>query len=139
MLNSHLSAGELMRDKRLGAGLLQRLARAGIASAFIKLGFDAAREPGGRPARVEAFGIPEPELMVRLNGAGMVAAGTTLALGIRPRESALALLLLLIPTTVVGHAFWREGEAPGRRAQETQFLKNTAMAGGLLAVVAGEI
>jgi putative oxidoreductase len=139
MLDSHLSAGEFMREKRLGAGLLHRVARAAIASAFIKLGFDAAREPGGRPARVEAFGIPEPELMVRLNGAGMVAAGATLALGIRPRESALALLLLLLPTTVVGHPFWQEREAPARRAQEIQFLKNTTMAGGLLAVIAGEV
>ena len=127
-----------MREKRLGSQLLHRLGRAAIAVPYIKLGLDAAREPGGRPARVEAAGLPRAELLVRLNGAGMVAAGAALALGIRPRESALVLLLLLVPTTVVGHAFWQEREAPARHAQEIQFLKNASMAGGLLAVIAAE-
>jgi uncharacterized membrane protein YphA (DoxX/SURF4 family) len=127
-----------MGDRHRTTGLLHRLARAAVASAFVKLGFDAAREPGSRPARVEAFGIPQPEVMVRLNGAGMVAAGTALALGIRPRESALTLLLLLLPTTVVGHPFWKEPEAPARQSQQIQFLKNASMAGGLLALIAAE-
>jgi putative oxidoreductase len=127
-----------MGEKHLVTGLLRRLGRAGIGAAFAKLGLDAAREPGGRPSRVEAAGIPRPELMVRLNGAGMVAAGTALALGIRPRTSALALLLLLAPTTAVGHPFWKEEEAPARHAQEVQFLKNLSMAGGLLGVIAAE-
>jgi putative oxidoreductase len=127
-----------MGEKHLGTRLLRHLGRVGVASAFIKLGLDAAREPGGRPARVEAVGIPQPELMVRLNGAGMVVAGAALALGIRPRESALALLLLLAPTTVVGHPFWNEEDPAARHAQEVQFLKNASMAGGLLAVIAAK-
>jgi uncharacterized membrane protein YphA (DoxX/SURF4 family) len=75
--------------------------------------------------------------MVRLNGGGMVLAGTALALGIKPRLSALALLGLLIPTTIVGHPFWN-AEGPARTAQQTQFLKNVSIAGGLLSVAAQE-
>ncbi|MDB5114158.1 MAG: DoxX family protein [Chloroflexi bacterium] len=126
-----------MRDKHGKPTVLRRLGRIGIASVFIHSGIDAAFEPGMRPAKLEAVGIPEPELMVRLNGAGMAIAGTTLGLGIRPRESALALLALLVPTTLVGHAFWNE-EGPARRMQEMQFLKNVALAGGLLTVIASE-
>jgi putative oxidoreductase len=126
-----------MRDKHGGPTVLRRLGRIGIASIFIHSGIDAAFEPGMRPAKLEAVGIPEPELMVRLNGAGMAIAGTTLGLGIRPRESALALLALLVPTTLVGHAFWNE-EGPARRMQEMQFLTNVALAGGLLTVIASE-
>jgi putative oxidoreductase len=126
-----------MRDKHARPTVLHRLGRIGIASIFIHSGIDAAFEPGTRPAKLEAVGIPEPELMVRLNGAGMAVAGTTLGLGIRPRESALALLALLVPTTLVGHAFWNE-EGPARRMQEVQFLKNVALAGGLLTVIASE-
>lgn len=123
-----------MRDRECGPGMLGRLGRAGIASMFISSGIAAARTPGGRPAKVEAAGIPQPELMVRLNGTGMAVAGTALALGIRPRVSALALLALLVPTTLVGHAFWSL-EGPDRSAQEVHFLKNVAIAGGLLSVI----
>ena len=123
------------RDR--GPGLLARLSRVGLASVFITSGIETAREPGARTEKLEAFGLPQPDLLVRLNGAGMAVAGTTLALGIRPRESALALLALLVPTTVVGHPFWTL-EGPARRMQEVQFLKNTAMAGGLMALIALE-
>jgi uncharacterized membrane protein YphA (DoxX/SURF4 family) len=123
------------RDR--GSGLLARLGRVATASIFITSGIETAREPGARTEKLEAFGLPQPDLLVRLNGAGMAVAGTTLALGIRPRESALTLLALLIPTTVVGHPFWTL-EGPARRMQEVQFLKNTAMAGGLMALIALE-
>jgi putative oxidoreductase len=124
-----------MRDKHGKPTVLRRLGRIGIASIFIHSGIDTAFEPGARAGKLEAVGIPEPELMVRLNGAGMAIAGTTLGLGIRPRESALALLALLVPTTLVGHAFWNE-EGPARRMHEVHFLKNLAIAGGLLTVIA---
>ena len=126
-----------MRQKHGGHTVLRRLGRIGIASIFIHSGIDSAFEPGMRPGKVEAVGIPEPELMVRLNGAGMAIAGTALGMGIRPRASALALLALLVPTTLVGHPFWNE-EGPARRMQETHFLKNVAIAGGLLTVIACE-
>lgn len=126
-----------MRDNEGGPTLVRRLGRIGIASIFIHSGIDTAFEPGARPAKLEAVGIPQPELMVRLNGAGMAVAGTALGLGIRPRESALALLALLVPTTLVGHPFWN-AEGPARRVQELHFLKNVAIAGGLLTVIACE-
>jgi putative oxidoreductase len=124
-------------DEKRGPGLLGRLGRIGLASIFIQSGIETATNPGGRPAKLEAFGLPQPELLVRLNGGGMAVAGTALALGIKPRLSGLALLALLIPTTVVGHPFWNE-EGPARRQQEVHFLKNVSMAGGLLALIASE-
>jgi putative oxidoreductase len=41
----------------------------------------------------------------------------------------------LIPTTVVGHAFWQEPEVTGRKNQQVQFLKNLGLIGGLLLVL----
>ncbi|MGH7748430.1 MAG: DoxX family protein [Candidatus Dormibacteria bacterium] len=126
-----------MGEEHHDPGLVGRLGRVGLAAIFIQSGIDVAREPGQRVAKVEAMGVPQAELMTRLNGVGMAVAGTALALGIRPRESALALLGLLIPTTLVGHAFWRE-EGPARRMQQVHVLKNIGIAGGLLTVIAGE-
>lgn len=73
------------------------------------------------------------EDLVKLNGAGMVAAASTMALGILPRLSALSLLGLIVPTTIVGHPFWKqEGEL--RQRNMTSWASNAAAAGGLLLV-----
>lgn len=126
-----------MGENHRGPGLLGRLGRAGLGSIFISSGIDVAREPGARVEKVEAAGLPQAELLTRLNGAGMALAGAALALGIRPRTSALALLGMLVPTTLVGHAFWTL-EGPARKAQQVQVFKNVAMAGGLLQVIASD-
>jgi uncharacterized membrane protein YphA (DoxX/SURF4 family) len=78
-----------------------------------------------------------PELAVRANAANMVVSGSMLALGILPRFAAAMLIGSLIPTTVVGHQFWK-AEGPQAGNQLTQFLKNLGLIGGLLAVVVGQ-
>ena len=69
----------------------------------------------------------DPELMVRANGATMVAAGTMLGLGVLPRVAAMALAGALVPTTYAAHAFWTIQD-PAVRAQ----LKNIGLLGGVL-------
>ena len=103
---------------------------------FIQGGSSAYLEPGKRPDKVAKAGIPEPELAVKANGALMAFGGLALALNIWPKLAATALLASLIPTTLVGHAFWQEEEAGPRKAQQTQFAKNLGLIGGLLLVLA---
>jgi putative oxidoreductase len=90
------------------------------------------------PKVAEAVGLPQDtRQLVQLNAGVQVAAGVSLALGVFPRVSALALAGSLVPTTAAGHRFWEETE-PGPRAQQRiHFLKNVAILGGLLYVVAG--
>jgi uncharacterized membrane protein YphA (DoxX/SURF4 family) len=48
------------------------------------------------------------------------------------RLAALVLIGSIIPTTLGGHRFW-EAEEPGmRELQQTQFLKNLGLLGGLI-------
>ena len=61
-----------------------------------------------------------------------VVAGLGLAFGIYPRSAAVALLVFLIPTTLLAHAFWQAAGTASFTVQLLNFLKNTAMAGGLL-------
>ncbi len=61
-----------------------------------------------------------------------VVAGLGLAFGIYPRLAAVALLVFLIPATLVAHAFWQVAGTPAFTGQLLNFLKNTAMAGALL-------
>jgi uncharacterized membrane protein YphA (DoxX/SURF4 family) len=122
--------------------LIRTIARPMLAAPFILGGIAVLRDPGGRVEaarpvveRVAAM-IPiapaNPETAVRLNAAVQVGAGGMLAAGILPRLAALALATSLVPTTIAGHAFWAISDPQKRAMQRTQFLKNTAMMGGLL-------
>ena len=106
-----------------------------LAGMFITGGYGAFKQPGGRVTKVENAGIPMAHQATILNGGTMLIAGTTLAVGVFPKLSALLLLGSLIPTTFVGHNFWDEDEPQTRRNQQTQFTKNLAMMGGLIAVL----
>jgi putative oxidoreductase len=124
------------RRHRTMTTLLYALGRILVATPFIRLGYDAARQPGARVVAAASIGVPEPELAVRVNGWTMVGAGAALALGLFPRLAALALVGSLIPTTAAGHAFWKEDEPAKRTQQFIHFLKNVSMIGALLLVVA---
>lgn len=113
---------------------LRCVARAALGVPFVLLGWGALVEPGGRVKAAEALGLPEPELMVRLNGAAMVAGGAALVVNVLPRAAATGLIAALIPTTLAGHPFWKLDDPEARNAQRVQALKNLAMLGGLLAV-----
>lgn len=107
-----------------------------LAGIFIKGGADAFVQPGGRVATVAAAGLPNPRIAVELNGAAMVIGGSMLALDIAPKLAAVGLVASLVPTTIVGHAFWKAPDEAARKAHLTQFLKNLGMLGGLLLVLA---
>lgn len=115
--------------------MLKTLAHMLLSAIFISGGFKVFQEPGGRPQKVAAAGIPAPRQATILNGAIMTVAGTTLALGIAPKLSALALIGTLIPTTFVGHPYWTETAPQNRANQQIHFMKNIAMIGGLVAVL----
>jgi len=106
-----------------------------LSGIFIYGGWGAFSKPGGRPKLVAAAGIPEPERAVVLNGAVMIFAGFLLGLGIAPRIAAALLIGSLIPTTLVGHPFWKEEPGPEREKQMLQFLKNLGLISGLVMVL----
>jgi putative oxidoreductase len=115
--------------------ILKIAGRAALAAIFVQSGIEAVRSPSSRARIVEQAGLPEPELLTQLNGGVMAGAGVLLAVGLAPRSSALALLASLLPTTIVGHAFWN-AQGRERPRQLVHFFKNLAMMGALLLVVA---
>src|SRR5476651_405761 len=113
--------------------LLRFIARTLFATMFLIGGYDSLTKPGGRVKMVsETLALPEPEFLVRLNGGSMLAGGAALALGVKPRAAALGLAAALVPTTYVGHQFWKQGDPATRRTQKVHFNKNISLIGGLL-------
>jgi len=112
-----------------------------LAAIFVTSGLDSLLHPTAR-AQIAAplvtkmsgpLNLPDdPELMVRANGATMVAAGTMLAMGRFPRVAALALAGTLVPTTFAAHAFWTVKDPAARAQQKAHFLKNVGLLGGVL-------
>ncbi|GIF71117.1 DoxX family protein [Asanoa siamensis] len=78
----------------------------------------------------------DAESLVRIAGAAQVAAGFMLATGRFTRPAALVLAGTLVPTTLVAHPFWTVKDPVERRHQETHFLKNVGLLGGLLMAAA---
>ena len=121
--------------------VIRRIARPMLAAVFVTSGLDALLHPAER-AKIAAplvsrlsgpLNLPDdPELMVRANGATMVAAGTMLALGRLPRVASMALAGALVPTTYTAHAFWTIMDPTVRAQQKAHFLKNIGLLGGVL-------
>lgn len=107
-----------------------------LSVVFIFGGYASYSEPQPRTKRLPNIGMPESELAVKVNGAIMMGAGALLALGITPKLTALTLLGSLLPTTVAGHAFWKETEEMPRKNQQLQFAKNLGLIGALLLILA---
>lgn len=114
------------------ASLLGRIL---LSAIFIIAGLMKIFGWSGTAAYMASKGMPLIPLFLALTILVETGGGLALLVGFRARLAALALFLFLIPTTLIFHNFWAlEGAARG--AQQTNFLKNLAIMGGLLMVAA---
>lgn len=124
--------------------LLQIAARPMLGSLFLSSGIDTLRNPEPRADLAKGtleqlrgylpFLPDDDVLLVRANAAVQLLAAAALSVGRLPRVSAVVLAASLVPTTYAGHAWWQHDEAEARSGHRTQFGKNAAVLGGLLAV-----
>jgi putative oxidoreductase len=89
-----------------------------------------------KPAQeMVARGVPAPVVPLLMWSGRMLqfVAGLALLCSVHPRVAALALIVFLVPATLIAHPFWLDHTAT-RPLQLVHFLKNLAMVGGLLFV-----
>jgi putative oxidoreductase len=113
------------------------IGRALLASLFITAGLMFFRAPDFAFAEsvIADHGIPFGSLFVVGTVCLQLGGGFMMLVNWHARAAALALLVWLIPATLLFHAFW--AMPPQQVAEQTfHFLKNVALAGALL-VVAG--
>ena len=87
-------------------------------------------------AYMAAEGVPNPKFAL-FGAIGLLLLGSlSLILGAWTRIGALFLLFFLGAATFYFHDFWQFSDAGQRQLQTIQFMKNLAIGGGLLSLVA---
>ncbi len=81
-------------------------------------------------------GVPAPKLAVLGTGLQMLVGGVMLILGWYVWVAALILVLFLVPVAFIMHNFWAVQDQQQRMVEMVQFMKNFAIAGALLMVMA---
>ncbi|MGX6448151.1 DoxX family protein [Patulibacter sp. S7RM1-6] len=112
------------------------VARPLLVASFVKGGVAGVQHPEPFVGMAQEADVPAGPAVVRATSATMAVAGTTLALGIRPRASAVALAGCLVGLSYVVHGFWREDDPQARLEHQNAFLGNVGILGGLLLVAA---
>lgn len=101
-----------------------------LASLFLVNGAGKVAAPATTRAYIAAAGIPAPDVAYLLALAVELGLATVLIAGFRTRLAASLMALFTLATALLFHAH------AGDQNQLTHFLKNVAIAGGLLQVAA---
>jgi putative oxidoreductase len=109
------------------------VARLLLALMFILAGFSKFAGLEGTAGYIASKGLPMPAVLAFLTALLEVVGGLALAIGFQARIAGLALAVFTLVASVLFHNFWA---MPADQAfvQQLMFMKNLAVAGGLLLV-----
>jgi putative oxidoreductase len=111
------------------------LGRILLAAMFIYAGYGKIGGFAGTAGYIASQGLPLPQVLAAGTIVLEIVAGVLLVVGWKARWAALALALFTVLASVIFHAYWSV-PAEQFRTQQLFFLKNMAVVGGLLMVVA---
>lgn len=106
-----------------------------LAVIFIVSGFGKIPGFEGTVGYIASKGLPMPQVVAVLTIVLELGGGILLAVGYKARWAALALAAFTLLAAFIFHNFWAV-EAAQKMAQQINFLKNLAIAGGMLMVFA---
>lgn len=108
-----------------------------IAFLFLRSGLGKIDDFGGVAGNMTAKGMPYAEFLLMGAIAIEIVGGLCLLLGWKARWGALALLIFLIPATLIFHNFWAVDPAQVKEVtnQTGHFFKNVSIMGALIFVM----
>jgi len=106
------------------------LGRLLLASLFLLSGFGKIADPAGTMGYISSVGLPFPQLAYAIALAVEIAGGLALVVGFQTRAVALVIAVYSVVAAVAFHRNLTDLN------QMVHFLKNIAIAGGLLQVIA---
>ena len=104
---------------------------------FIMSGMNHFKQTKQLAQYAGAKGVPKPDAAVRATGAVLIAGGTSILLGLKPKLGAAAIVGFLAGVSPIMHDFWNE-DAEQRMNDMINFTKNLALVGGATALMAVE-
>ena len=109
-----------------------------LALIFVISGFNKLTHFDGTVGYMAMHGLPMVHVLLVASIAIELGGGLMLLLGWHARIAAAAIFLFLIPITLVFHAFWTvsPSDAMALQDQMNHFMKNLAIMGGMLYIVA---
>jgi putative oxidoreductase len=117
-----------------GSDLVLLLARVLIGVIFVRSGFEKILALGTFATALARDGVPYPQVVSIIAAFVEFLGGIALVVGFQLRYTALLMVLFVIIATLLRHRYWEFADGAVRRAQDTNFYKNLAMIGGLLAL-----
>ena len=114
---------------------LPPVARLLMSAIFLLSAFGKLSDWSGTAGYMAAYGFFAVPFFLAAAIVLELGGGLSLLLGWKARWGALALIVFLIPATLIFHGFWAAPAAEAKM-QMINFLKNVSILGGLLMVVA---
>lgn len=115
--------------------VLDLVARFCLATIFIFEAYDSIAYFHQTKETMAAYGMEwRPDLLLTCAIILLVLGGALILIGYKAAFGAFLILLYWIPVTFIVHSFWND-PVEVRRLQSILFMKNIAIAGGLLMVV----
>ncbi len=105
---------------------------------FLYNGIHHLMERKNMASYTSSKGVPKPELAVTATAVPLIAGGTSMLLGLKPKWGAIAILGFLAGVSPIMHDFWRNEDPNERMNNMNSFMKNLALAGGALALMGVE-
>jgi putative oxidoreductase len=84
-------------------------------------------------------GTPMPKLSVAFSALLLIVGGVSVLLDILPSLGLAALVLFLVPVTIIIHPFWKIQDPAAKMGEMINFAKNLALLGAVLMMLAGKL
>src|SRR5690242_17762752 len=115
--------------------MLHALGRFIFGGFFAYNGINHFKQVEGMAQYAAAKGVTEPRAAVLGSGAMLLAGGTSLMLGLRPKMGAGLVTLFLLGVTPKMHDYWKQEDPAQRQSEMINFYKNVALLGAALAIL----
>jgi putative oxidoreductase len=118
-----------------GENISPFLGRGLMALFFALIGLQQVQDWAGARLNLLSHGLAPPDAILAIAVVIEFGCSAALLLGFRTRLAALALFVLTLAASVALNDFWKIDDAEQSYAQMQLFLRNVAIAGGLLVIV----
>src|SRR5438477_5894247 len=105
---------------------------------FIMSGINHFKQTKQMAQYAASKGVPEPDLAVRATGAVLIAGGTSILLGIKPKLGTAAIIGFLAGVSPIMHDFWKQEQPEQWMNDMINFTKNMALIGGAMSLMGVE-